>query len=164
MYEASAPVYRRRLEALSAILDKAAAYAKDRKIEPSTLIQARLFPDMLPLGRQVQIACGHAIRGCARLSGVEPVTIEGNTASFEDLKVWIAKTLEILKQVDASKMAGAEDRDVTFPVGDKTQTLKGSDYLLHFSLPNFYFHLTTAYAILRHNGLGIGKDDFMGNQ
>ena len=164
IYDASVPVYQRRLEALSAILDKAAAYAAERKIEPSTLLQARLYPDMLPLVRQVQIACGHAIRGSARLSGAEPVTIEGNANSFDDLKVLIARTLEILGSTNAEKMEGSADRDIAFPVGDRTETLKGSDYLLHFSLPNFYFHLATAYGILRHNGLPIGKADFMGDE
>ena len=162
LYQASVPVYMRRLEALSAILDKAAAYASKRKIDPAVLIQARLYPDMLPLARQVQIACSHAIRGAARLSGAEPASVEDKAGSFDDLKALIAKTLEVLKGVDAKKMQGAEDRDITFPAGDRKMTLKGADYLLHFSMPHFYFHVTTAYDILRHNGLEIGKDDFMG--
>jgi hypothetical protein len=162
LYQASVPVYSRRLEALSAILDKAAAYTSQRKIDPAVLIQARLYPDMLPLARQVQIACSHAIRGSARLSRAEPMSLEDKASSFEDLKALIAKTLEFVKGVDAQKMAGMEDRDITFPVGDDKMTLKGSDYLLHFSMPNFYFHVTTAYDILRHNGLEIGKDDFIG--
>lgn len=162
IYQASVPVYSRRLEALSTILDKAAAYASQHKIEPAVLIQARLFPDMLPLARQVQIACGHALRGGSRLCGAEPMSLDGKAASFDDLKALIATTLEFLKSVDAKKMEGMEDREITFPVGDQTMTLTGSDYLLHFSMPNFYFHVTTAYDILRHNGLEIGKDDFMG--
>jgi uncharacterized protein len=162
IYQASIPVYTRRLEALSAILDKAAAYASQRKIDPAVLIQARLYPDMLPLARQVQISCGHALRGAARLSGAEPVSIEQKTDSFDDLKAVIAKTVEVLRGVDAKEMEGMEDRDITFPVGDRKMTLTGADYLLHFSMPNFYFHVTTAYDILRHNGLEIGKDDFLG--
>ncbi len=162
IYQASVPVYTRRLEALSKILDKAAAYASRRKIDPTVLIQARLYPDMLPLARQVQIACSHAIRGAARLSGAEPASLEDKANSFDDLKSVIAKTLEILKSADAKKMEGMEDREITFPVGEGKMTLKGGDYLRHFSMPNFYFHLTTAYDILRHNGLEIGKDDFMG--
>ena len=162
IYQASIPVYSRRLEALSAILDKAAAYASQRKFDQAVLVQARLYPDMLPLGRQVQIACGHALRGAARLTGAEPASVEQKTNSIDDLKELIAKTLEVLKGVDAKKMEGMEDREITFPIGDHKMTLKGCDYLLHFSMPNFYFHVTTAYDILRNNGLEIGKDDFMG--
>jgi uncharacterized protein len=162
IYQASVPIYMRRLEALSAILDKGAAYASERKIDPVVLIQARLYPDMLPLARQVQIACSHAVRGAARLSGAEPPTVEDKANSFDDLKALIAKTLKFLKGVDAKKMEGMENREITFPAGDRKVTLKGGDYLLHFSMPNFYFHLTTAYDILRNNGLEIGKADFMG--
>ena len=162
IYQASVSVYIRRLEALSAILDKAAAYASQRKIDPAALIQARLYPDMLPLGRQVQIACSHAVRGAARLSGAEPASVEDKETSFDDLKARIAKTLAFLKSVDAKKMDGVEDREITYPVGDRKMTLKAGEYLLHFSMPNFYFHLTTAYDILRNNGLEIGKADFMG--
>jgi hypothetical protein len=163
IYQASVPVYIRRLEALSAILDKAAAYTSQRKIDPAVIIQARLFPDMLSLARQVQIACCHALRGSARLSGAEPMTLEDKASSFDDLKELIAKTLEFLKRVDAKKMEGMQDREITFPAGDRNMTLNGADYLLHFSMPNFYFHVTTAYDILRNNGLEIGKDDFMGD-
>ena len=162
IYQASVPVYIRRLEALSAILDKAAAYASQRKIDPAALIQARLYPDMLPLGRQVQIACSHAVRGAARLSGAEPASVEDKETSFDDLTARVAKTLAFLKSVDAKKMEGMEDREITYPVGDRKMTLKAGEYLLHFSMPNFYFHLTTAYDILRNNGLEIGKADFMG--
>jgi hypothetical protein len=162
IYQASVPVYTRRLEALSKILDKAAAYAAQRKIEPAVILQARLYPDMFPLARQVQIACSHAIRGSARLSGAEPMSLEDKAGSFDDLKALIAKTLASVKGVDAKKMDGAEDRDITFPAGDQKRTMKGADYLAHFSLPHFYFHVTTAYDILRSNGLEIGKDDFMG--
>ena len=163
IYQASVPVYTRRLEALLEILDKAAAYASQRKIDPAALIQARLYPDMFPLARQVQICCGQALRGAARLSGAEPTSIEDKANSFDDLKAVIAKTLEFLKSVDAKKMEGMEDREITFPIGDRKMTLKGSDYLLHFSMPNFYFHVTTAYDILRNNGLEIGKADYMGD-
>jgi hypothetical protein len=162
IYRASVPIYSRQLEALSGILDKAAAYASQRKIDPAVLIQARLYPDMLPLARQVQIACSHAVRGSARLSRAEPVSLGEAASSFEDLKGLIAKTLEFVKSVDAQKMEGVEDIAITFPAGDRQITLKGADYLLHFSMPNFYFHVTTAYDILRHNGLEIGKDDFLG--
>ena len=164
IFDASVPVYARRLEALSGVLDKAIAYAAERKIDHAVLLQARLFPDMLSLERQVRIACGHALRGTARLTGAEPASVTGDATSLEDLKGWIAETLEIINGIDAALMDGMDDRDITFPVGDRTQTLKGSDYLLHFSMPNFYFHVTTAYAILRHNGVVIGKGDFMGDE
>ena len=162
IYQASVPVYIRRLKALSTILDKAAAYAAQRKIDPAVLIQARLYPDMLPLARQVQIACSHAMRGAARLTRAEPTSVEDKATSFDDLKALIAKALEFLNGVDAKKMEGMDEIEVTFPVGDRTMTLKGGDYLLHFSMPHFYFHVTTAYDILRNNGLEIGKADFMG--
>ena len=162
IYQASVPVYTRQLSALSAILDKGSSYAAQRKIDTTALVQARLFPDMLPLARQVQFACNHAIRGAARLSGMEPAKVDDNEQTLDDLKARIAKTLAFLKDVDAKKMDGMEDREITFPAGDRKQTLKGADYLLHFSMPNFYFHVTTAYAILRHVGLEIGKGDFMG--
>jgi hypothetical protein len=162
IYQASVPVYARQLSALSAILDKASAYAAQRKIDTTKLVQARLFPDMLPLTQQVQFACNHAIRGAARLSGMEPPKVDDNEQTLDDLKARIAKTLAFTKGVDAKKMDGAEDREITFPSGDRKVTLKGADYLLHFSMPNFYFHVTTAYAILRHVGLEIGKGDFMG--
>ncbi|MBU1175265.1 MAG: DUF1993 domain-containing protein [Alphaproteobacteria bacterium] len=164
IYDASIPVYRRRLEALSAILTKADAYAAERKIDPAVLIGSRLYPDMLPFSAQVRIACGHALRGAARLQGIEPAAIEGEANTFADLQAWIGKTLEILGDIDAGTLAGSEDRMITFPTGGRTETLSGADYLLHFSLPNFYFHITTAYAILRHNGLDIGKGDFMGDK
>ena len=106
---------------------------------------------------------GHALRGAARLSGAEPITLDDKAGSFDELKALIAKTLDYLRSVDAKKMDGAADRDITFPVGDRKQTMKGGDYLAHFSMPNFYFHVTTAYDILRNNGLEIGKADFMGD-
>ncbi len=163
IYDASVPVYTRRLKALAAILEKAAAYATQRKIEPAALIQARLYPDMLPLAVQVQISCSYALRGAARLSGSEPMPLDDKATSFDDLKALIAKTLEFLKSVDPKTVDGAEDRDITFPVGDRKQTMNGGDYLVHYSMPNFYFHVTTAYDILRNNGLEIGKSDFMGD-
>ena len=112
---------------------------------------------------QVQISCSYALRGAARLTGAEPMPLDDKAASFDDLKALIAKTLEFLKSVDPKKVDGAEDRDITFPVGDRKQTMNGGDYLVHYSMPNFYFHVTTAYDILRNNGLEIGKSDFMGD-
>lgn len=163
IYDYSVPVYVRRLTALSAILDKAAAYATERKIEPATLINARLYPDMFPLYRQVQSACNHAVRGVARLTGQEPAAVPDKRDSFDDLKNAIAETIKVLEKADKKKCDGMDEKQITFPMGDQTRTLSGREYLLHLSMPNFYFHLTTAYDILRHNGLNIGKGDFIGS-
>lgn len=161
LYQGSVPVYTQRLNGLSEIIRKAISYCADQKIDPAAILQARLYPDMFPFMRQVQIACSHAERGTARLAGLEPPKREDKEASFEDLVKRIETTISYIKSVDSKKMEGMEDRDITFPIGSNKMTLKGADYLFHFSQPNFYFHLTVAYAILRHNGLKIGKDDFM---
>jgi len=162
LYDASVPVYVRRLTALSAILAKAADYAAKREIEPEALLGDRLYPDMYPLLTQVQEACSHARRGTARLSAVDPVKVENTEKSFDDLRALIDRTVATLKQVDRKAIEGGEARTVTFPSGGGKTSMSAADYLLHFSMPNFYFHLTTAYAILRHNGLEVGKGDFMG--
>lgn len=164
LYQASVPVYVRQLNGLSAILHKAIGYCAERKIDPAALLHDRLYPDMFTLVRQVQIACGHAERGSSRLAGLEPPVRDDKEVSLDDLEARVAMAIAYVKSVDPKKMEGMEDRDITFPVGDKKMTLKGADYLLHFSMPNFYFHVTTAYNILRHNGLQIGKTDFIGNQ
>ena len=164
LYQASVPVYIRQLNGLSAILQKAIGYCAERKIEPAALLHDRLYPDMFTLLRQVQIACSHAERGTSRLAGLEPPAREGKEASLEDLAARVATAIAYVKSVDPKKMEGMEDRDITFPVGPEQMTLKGADYLLHFSMPNFYFHMTTAYNILRHNGVQIGKTDFIGSQ
>jgi hypothetical protein len=162
LYQASVPVHVRQLSALAAILDKATAYCAERKIDPAALLQARLYPDMFPLLKQVQVACSHAERGAARLAGLEPPARADKEASFEDLKGRIAEAISFVKSVDPKKMDGAEDREITYPVGPRKETRSGTDYLCNFSLPNFYFHVAAAYIILRHNGLPIGKADFMG--
>jgi hypothetical protein len=164
LYQASVPVHIRQLNGLSAILDKAISYCAERKIDPAAVLHARLSPDMFPLLRQVQVACNHAERGATRLAGMESPTHGDKETSFEELKTRIADTITFLESIDPKKMEGVEDREITFPVGQRQMTLKGADYLFHFSLPNFYFHVTTAYNILRHNGLQIGKQDFMGSQ
>ena len=163
LYQASVPVYARQLNGLAAILQKAISYCVERKIEPAALLHDRLYPDMFTLVRQVQIACGHAERGSSRLAGMEPPAREGKEASLEDLKMRATTAISYIKSIDPKKMEGMENRDITFPVGEKQMTLKGADYLLHFSMPNFYFHVTTAYNILRHNGVQIGKEDYIGN-
>ena len=162
MYQASVPVFERTLEALDVILDKAAAYATERKIDPTVLLTARLYPDMFALTRQVQIATDHAKGASARLAGVAVPSFTDNEASFADLKARIAKTLEFIATVKAAQIDGSEARDITLKAGPRELNFKGQDYLLFFALPNFYFHVTTAFAILRHNGVPVGKLDFLG--
>lgn len=147
MHEASVPVFRQMLTSLSAILDKAAAYAAEKKIDPAVLLQARLYPDMLPLVSQVRIATDHAKGAAARLSGAEPPKFADEEKTFDELKARIARTLDYVGSVPAAKMDGAETRTIA---------------LLGFALPNFFFHVTTAYAILRNQGLAVGKRDFIG--
>ncbi|WP_438041748.1 DUF1993 domain-containing protein [Sorangium sp. So ce128] len=162
MYQASVPVLVRMLGNLSAILTKAAAYAEAKKIEPRVLLDARLAPDMLSFTRQVQIATDMA-KGCgARLAAADLPKYEDNEASFQELQARITKTVAFLNSLRPEQIDGSEDRDITIPTRDQPLQFKGLVYLLHFVLPNFYFHVTTAYAILRHNGLEIGKLDFLG--
>lgn len=162
MYQASVPVFIRMLTNLSAVLKKGEAHAQTKKIEPAVLTGARLAPDMFPLVRQVQIATDQ-VKGCAaRLAGMEVPKYEDNEQSFADLYARIDKTMAFLKSVKAEQINGSEDRNVQLPVRDKTITLKGQDYLFERVYPNFFFHVTTAYAILRHNGVDIGKGDFLG--
>jgi len=163
MSKASIPAFEIGLSALSAVLDKAAIYAAARKIEPSVLLQSRLSPDMFPLVRQVQIASDQAKNGTSRLAGIEPPRYEDNETTIDQLKERLARTLAFLKSVDPEKIDGSADRDITFPLGPTNKGhMKGADYLNHFVLPNFYFHITAAYAILRHCGVDIGKRDFLG--
>jgi uncharacterized protein len=162
MSRASLPVFEIELNALSAILDKAAGFAAAKKIDPTVLLNTRLAPDMLPLTRQVQIATDQAKNGSARLAGVEAPKFEDNETSLDQLKARLAKTLAYLKTLDARQIDGAADREITFPLGPNKAQMRGDDYLNHFVLPNFYFHVTTAYAILRHCGVEIGKRDFLG--
>ena len=163
MYQASIPVFIRMLGNLSSILDKAAAHAEAKKIDPAILINARLAPDMYPLSRQIQIATD-VVKGCAaRLAGIEVPSYEDNEATFPELQARIAKTVAFLQSVSAEQINGSEERTVTLKMHGKEIGFLGQPYLLHYVLPNFYFHITTAYAILRHNGLEIGKMDFVGN-
>ena len=162
MSSASLPIFRTMLGNLSHLLEKGLAHAQARRFDPQVLVNARLAPDMLPFSRQVQIACDAAKNGVARLSGVEAPRFEDNETSFEELRARIAKTLAWLETVPADKLDGTEDKDITFPVGrDATRTMKGEAYLKHWALPNFFFHVTTAYAILRHNGVELGKADYL---
>jgi uncharacterized protein len=162
MYSASVPVFQHMLRTLVHILDKGEANAQARKIDPAVLAAARLAPDMLPFTRQILIACDGAKNGVARISGVEAPKFEDNEASFPELKARVQKTLDFLATVPAAKMEGTEDKDITFPVGrDSTRTMKAQAYLGTWVLPNFFFHVTTAYAILRHNGVDLGKTDYL---
>ena len=162
MYQVSVPAFLQMLTALSAILDKAAAHAEANGMDEAELLQARLAPDMFPLTRQVQIATDHAKGAAARLAGREVPKFEDNEATFDELKARIAKTLDFVSSVEVSEIDGSEDREVTLPMRDRTLNLTGQRYLLHFALPNFYFHVTTAYDILRQNGVPLGKRDFIG--
>jgi hypothetical protein len=162
MSSASLPIFRTMLGNLSHILDKGLAHAQACKFDPQVLVGYRLAPDMLPFSRQIQIACDAAKNGVARLSGVEAPKFEDNEATFEELKARIAKTLAWLDTVPASKLDGTENKDITFPVGrEATRTMKGEAYLKHSVLPNMFFHVTTAYLILRHNGVELGKADYL---
>lgn len=162
MYSASVPTFQFMLRNLSHILGKGAAFAESNKSDPAALTTFRLAPDMLPFTRQILIACDAAKNGVARLSGVEAPKFEDNEATFDELKARIQKTLDYLASVPADALAGTEDKDITFPVGkDRTRTMKGEAYLKHWVLPNFFFHVTTAYAILRHNGVELGKQDYL---
>jgi hypothetical protein len=162
MYQAAVPVFVKTLGNLAAILDKAAAFAAAKKVDPSVLLGYRLAPDMLSLTRQVQIASDHAKRAPARLAGIEAPVYEDNEESFADLKLRIDKTVAYINTLKPGQIDGSEARDITLKIGNGTQTLSGQAYLLHNALPNFFFHVTTAYAILRHCGVEIGKKDFIG--
>ena len=160
---ASIPVFEIGLNALSGVLDKAAAFVSAKKIEPSVLLGYRLAPDMFALGRQVQVACDQAKNGSARLAGVEPPKFEDTETTIDQLKERVAKTVAFIKTLDTKAIDASVDREVTFPLGASNKGhMKGGDYLNHFMLPNFYFHLTAAYAIIRHAGVDVGKRDFLG--
>jgi hypothetical protein len=161
MYRASVPIFLQLLPAMSGCLDKAAAYAAAKKIDPAVLLQSRLYADMFPLVRQVQIAADFAKGTVARLAGLEPPKYDDNETSIDQLKARIAKTVDFIKEFKPSQIDGSEERDITIPMGGQTRTFKGENYLTSFALPNFFFHTTTTYAILRHNGVELGKGDFM---
>lgn len=162
MSSASLPIFRAMLGNLSHILAKGQAFAEARKLDPSALLGYRMAPDMLPFTRQIQIACDGCKIGTSRLSGVEAPKFEDNEATFAELRARIQKTLDWLDTVPADKLDGTEDKDITFPIGrEATRTMKGEAYLKHWVLPNLFFHVTTAYLILRHNGVELGKVDYL---
>ncbi len=150
------------LSNLDHMLDKAMVFIDEKKCEPSALLNYRMAPDMLPFTRQIQIACDAAKNGVARLSGVEAPKIEDTETSFAELKARIRKTLDYLASVPTDKLDGTEAKEITFPVGkDATRTMNAEAYLKHWMLPNVFFHVTTAYLILRHNGVALGKRDYL---
>ena len=162
MHSASVPVFVRMFGDLSLWLDKAEAHATAKKFDPQVYLTARLAPDMLPFPKQIQIACDAAKFGVARLAGVEAPKFDDTEASLAELRVRIQKTVEFVRSVPASQIDGTEAKDVVVPRRDGSITLKGEFYLKHFVMPNFYFHVTTAYALLRYCGVDLGKSDYLG--
>jgi hypothetical protein len=162
LYEFTVPVWVRLLTQFERTLDKAEAHAAEKKIDPPALITARLFPDMWNFARQVNAVANHATRGAARLAGIEPPSFDGRDETFADLKARVVWARQFVEGIDRAAIEAGAERQVTYPAGGTTRTTTGADYLLGFSLPNFYFHLTTAYDILRHNGVPLRKPDFTG--
>src|SRR5271170_4800030 len=162
LYDISIPALMRGLTNLSAILDKAAAHAAAKKFDSVVLAQTRLFPDMHPLVRQVQIACDTAKGAAARLAGIEPPKHEDNEVTFADLKARIAKTLDFVKSINAAQLKGAESRNIEIKFPNGSWKFTGIGYLTDFVLPNFYFHVSMVYALLRKSGVEVGKADFLG--
>ena len=162
MHQASAPVFVQGLKGLATVLRKAEAHAAAKGFDPGALLQARLYPDMFPLTRQVQICADFAKGAVARLAGEEPPAWADEEVSFADLIGRIEKTVAYIGQFPAARVDGSEDRDITLVRRGETSLVKGRPYLLEQAMPNFYFHLTTAYAILRHNGVEVGKKDYLG--
>lgn len=163
MYAASIPPMINSLTHLRAILEKAMAYAEAKKIDPSVLVNARLYPDMYPLSRQVQIATDVAKGAASRLAGLEPPKYDDNETTFPELIARLDKTITLLKLFTPDQIDGTEQKTILLTRHDRTSEFTGLAYLSNFVLPNVYFHVTTAYAILRHNGLDIGKKDFLGH-
>lgn len=163
MHEASVPVFRHMLGALAGVLAKGEAHAAEQGVEPDVLLQARLFPDMFPLQRQVQIACDFAKSVSARLADVEVPAFPDDEASFGELRERIARTLAFIDGLDPLLFEGSDEREIVLRPGTpKERRFDGKAYLLQYGLPQFFFHVTTAYALLRHNGVAVGKLDFMG--
>ncbi|MFT7472628.1 MAG: hypothetical protein ACI8XU_002530 [Kiritimatiellia bacterium] len=162
MHSASIPYFVRALNNLSTIITKGAAHAQENDIDPSILVTDRLFPDMLPLSRQVQIACDVSKGAAARISGIEAPSHEDNESSFEELIARISKTIEFLNSLPADKVNGTEEKEIKFQAGPYELDFTGATYLSMWALPNIYFHVTTTYNILRHNGVALGKIDYVG--
>ena len=163
MYQASVPAFVKGLTNLKAILEKAAAHAQAHKIDDAVFVTSRLYPNMLPLSKQIQIASDFARGTTARLAGTEPPSMEDNEKTLAELIARVDKTLEYVKPFTAAQIDGTEGKEITRTLRGQPRTFTGLNYLLQFALPNFYFHSTTAYALLRHNGVEIGKADFLGS-
>ena len=163
LFKSTVPVFKQLLGALSAVLAKAQAQAEARKIEPAALLQARLAPDMFPLLRQVRVACDFAKSVAGRLAGVDLPVFEDNEQSFDDLQARIAKTLAFLNGLTPAQFEGSASREIVTQAGTpKEKRFAGQSYLLNYGLPHFFFHVTTAYNVLRHNGMDVGKTDYIG--
>jgi uncharacterized protein len=162
MSQASAPRFVHMLRSLAVLFDKAQAHCEAKKIDPLALTQFRLYPDMFPLTRQVQVACDTAKGAVARLAGIEIPKHEDTEQTFAELKARIAKTVDFIESVSTAKLDGTEEKEIVLKMRAGDMKFSGQQYLLGFAYPNFYFHLTTAYNILRHNGVEIGKRDFLG--
>ncbi len=162
VHQCSVSTFEVTLAAFVKILDKAAAHAAAKKFDPNVYMTLRLRPDMLPFARQVQIFCDHAKNGSARLAEIEPPRFEDNEALLEELKARVVKTVDFIKTIDRDAVESGASREIVFPVGPNKARMQGANYLLHFALPNYYFHLTTAYDLLRYAGVDIGKRDFLG--
>jgi uncharacterized protein len=162
MYQASVPAFIRMLNNLAAILEKAAAHCEAKKIDPAVLINYRLYPDMFNFAKQVQVASDAAKNGTAYLAGTEPPKFENTEQTFPELIDRIRKTIDFVNSFTPEQIDGTEEKEVTIQRGETTVTYRGQEYLLNRVLPNFYFHITTAYDILRHNGVELGKRDYLG--
>jgi hypothetical protein len=162
-HDATVPAFLQILGSLSGLLTKAEAHCAAKNIQPDVLLSARLYPDMLPLSKQIQLACDFAAKGCARVTHSEVPSTPDTEKTFDELKQRLAKTIDYVKGYKPEQFEGADTKDVTFPAGpNNAMTLKGQQFISHFAFPNFYFHAATAHGILRHNGVEIGKRDFMG--
>lgn len=162
-YDATVPLFIQMLTALTGILNKAEAHCQAKGIQPEVLLSARLYPDMLPFARQIQLACDFSAKGSARLAHVEVPSTPDTEKSFDELRQRLSRTIDYLKAFKPAQFEGAEAKDITFPAGPNTNmTLKGQQFVNRYALPNFFFHASIAHGILRHNGVEIGKRDFLG--
>ena len=163
MYALSHDVFKKSLGQLQHVMEKGIANAKARNFDTSVLVGARLAPDMLPFAKQIQLTSDFAKNSMARLAGIDPPKFEDNETTMEELLARVKKTLEYIDTVPATALEGSETRDIRIPLRDRTVEFKGLPFLQHWALPNFFFHFVTAYNVLRHNGVDIGKRDFLGS-
>jgi len=162
MYAMSHDVFKKSLTQLLHVMDKGVANAKARNFDTSVLVASRLAPDMLPFSKQIQLTSDFAKNSLARLAGIEPPKFEDSETTMDELVARVKKTLEFIATLPASSFEGSETRDIKIPLRDRTLEMKGLEYLQHWVIPNFYFHFVTAYNLLRHNGVDVGKRDFLG--